>query len=109
MFDKCDDDDFKIVKDVKDGTLSLMVSGCADALSMDCYAHIKEMMIDNQVNSVVVDVSGIKSMDSSMIGLMVALHSFAKKNSIEVKYVKLNSFFKRMIEITSLDTILTIE
>ena len=109
MLSKFCRDDFKIVQNIQDDTLILTVSGCAHSLSLECYALIKDLISENNIDKVVMDMVEMKSMDSSMIGIMVALHSFGKKNDVKVKYINLNNFVHEMIKITHLNIILDIE
>ena len=62
----------------------------------------------SQGSKLVLDLSGVSSMDSAGIGELASLHTWAQRENAEFKVAGPNSLVRTLLELTNLDSILEI-
>lgn len=61
-----------------------------------------------QTSKLVVDLSGVTSMDSAGIGELALLHSRTQECNVSLKYAGPNSLVRSLLDLTNLDSVLEI-
>jgi anti-sigma B factor antagonist len=99
--------------------LSLEVRNCGDVIVVHCEGRIvyrDEALALSQMasdflrdgNKVVLDLSGVDSIDSAGIGELVLLHTRARCQKAEMKYASPSPLVRRVLGLTNLDSVLEI-
>jgi len=57
---------------------------------------------------VILDLSGVTSMDSAGLGELALLHTSARASQVELKYAGPNSLVRSLLDLTNLDSVLEI-
>jgi anti-sigma B factor antagonist len=60
-------------------------------------------------NKLVLDLSGVSSMDSAGIGELALLHTWAQGKNVSLKCAGANSLVRSLLDLTNLDTVLDVE
>jgi anti-anti-sigma factor len=61
-----------------------------------------------QTSSVVLDLSGVSSMDSAGIGELALLQTWAKQRNVSLKCAGANSLVRTLLDLTNLDTVIEV-
>ncbi len=67
---------------------------------------VSEVMQD--AGNVVLDLSGVSSIDSAGIGELAALHTHAREKNAHLKYAGANSLVQTLLCLTNLDSVLEV-
>lgn len=99
--------------------LSLETRNCGNVVVVHCHGRIvyreeaaalarlvTEVL--EQDGKVVLDLSGVSSIDSAGIGELVSLHSQARTQNAEMKYASPSPLVRELLDLTNLDSILEI-
>jgi anti-sigma B factor antagonist len=62
----------------------------------------------SQARKVVLDLSGVSSMDSAGIGELALLHTWAKRENADFKVAGPNTLIRNLLDLTNLDSVLEI-
>ncbi len=99
--------------------LSLEVRNCGDVIVVHCQGRIvyrDEALLLTQIvseflhdgNKVVLDLSGVNSIDSAGIGELVLLHTRANGQKAEMKYASPSPLVRELLGLTNVDSVLEI-
>jgi len=99
--------------------LSLEVRNCSDVIVIHCQGRIvyrdEALALSRMVseflhsgNKVILDLSGVISMDSAGIGELVLLHTRALLLKAEMKYASPSPLVRELLGLTNLDSVLEI-
>jgi anti-sigma B factor antagonist len=99
--------------------LSLETRNCGDIVIVHCQGRIvyreeacalsrlvEEFLQDG--GKLVLDLSGVSSIDSAGIGELVLLHTLAQSQRAEMKYAGPNPFVRNLLGLTNVDSVLEI-
>jgi anti-sigma B factor antagonist len=99
--------------------LSLETRNCGDVIIVHCHGRIvyrheaaafssfvSEVLQD--AGNVILDLSGVNSLDSAGIGELAALHTQALEKKANLKYAGANSLVRTLLDLTNLDTVLEV-
>ena len=62
----------------------------------------------SQARKIVLDLSGVSSLDSAGIGELVLLHTWAQRANVDFKVAGPNHLVRTLLELTNLDSVLEI-
>jgi len=62
----------------------------------------------SQARKIVLDLSGVSSLDSAGIGELVLLHTWARRANVDFKVAGPNHLVRTLLELTNLDSVLEI-
>ncbi|MGB8114926.1 MAG: STAS domain-containing protein [Candidatus Sulfotelmatobacter sp.] len=99
--------------------LSLEVRNCGDVIVVHCQGRIvyrdEALALSQMVgeflqsgNKVVLELSGVNSIDSAGIGGLVLLHTRAHSRKADVKYANPSQLVRQLLGLTNLDSVLEI-
>ena len=99
--------------------LSLETRHCGDVIIVHCHGRIvyrdEATAFSGFVSeilqgggNVILDLSGVNSLDSAGIGELAALHSQALEKKANLKYAGANSLVRTLLDLTNLDTVLEV-
>ncbi|MGB7131977.1 MAG: STAS domain-containing protein, partial [Candidatus Sulfotelmatobacter sp.] len=99
--------------------LSLEVRNCSDVIVIHCQGRIvyrdEALALSRMVseflqtgNKVILDLSGVISMDSAGIGELVLLHIRANSLKAEMKYASPSPLVRELLGLTNLDSVLEV-
>jgi len=99
--------------------LSLETRNCGDVTIVHCHGRIvyrneaaafsslvSEVMQD--AGNVVLDLSGVNSIDSAGSGELAALHTQAQEKNARLKYAGANTLVRTLLGLTNLDSVLEV-
>lgn len=99
--------------------LSLETQNCGDVVIIHCQGRIvyreegyslfrlvEEFLEEG--GRVVLDMSGVTSMDSAGIGELILLHTLAQSSQAEMKYASPNPLVRGLLGLTNVDSVLEI-
>jgi anti-sigma B factor antagonist len=99
--------------------LTLEARNCGDVMIVHCQgrivyrdeaaalSHLVGEVLDNG-GKVVLDLSGVSSIDSAGIGELVFLHTSAQSQNADLKYASPSLLVRELLDLTNLDSILEI-
>jgi anti-sigma B factor antagonist len=99
--------------------LSLETRNCGDVLIVHCHGRIVyrdeaaalsrlAAEVLPQTRKLVLDLSGVSSMDSAGIGELALLHTLAQEHSVDLKCAGPTSLVRSLLGLTNLDSVLQI-
>lgn len=97
-----------ISSDLSDGQLTIKVQGRFDFSALQLFRNAYEK-VDPKPNSFIVDLKESDYLDSSALGMLLALRDYAGGDSADVKIVNCNADVRKILVITKLDELFKIE
>ncbi len=99
--------------------LSLETRNCGDVIVVHCHGRIVyrdeanafSRLVDDvmqHAGNVIVDLSGVSSMDSAGIGELAVLHARAQEKNASLKCAGANTLVRTLLDLTNLDTVVEV-
>lgn len=97
------------IVDHSDGRVAARLSGDLDIVTSDAVKRELAQLIDDGNNAVALDLSDVGFVDSSGLGVLVAIHRHAEAQGSSFALRSITPQVRRLFEITRLGDLLTVE
>ncbi|MHA3702596.1 STAS domain-containing protein [Jatrophihabitans sp. YIM 134969] len=100
----------ELTRDDVDGAVVIAVAGDLDIATADhLFRDAHEALRSREGSTLVLDLSGVSFLDSSGIGTLVELRNVATDTGGQLVLRRPSARTRRLLEITALDTVFTID
>ncbi len=95
-------------KNIERGMLSVVLSGRCTFIDQQYVQQIENDLEANELSNIQMDLTNLNFIDSSSLGMLIALQNKAKTKNIDISLLHPTGQVKRVLNITKLDKIFTI-